>query len=150
MAKAPVNFRVERDKLEKYRAKASLEGKTMTDVIVTLLDDWLNKDVNMQNQLLMTASRQMSESVRCRNEILIASEKIQSLVYSLFCAFPEKFEKEFLDIAKLPDGDTYTKAQTRQRRADYLMRLWNKKRVSAKKVARAEMAGILDEMNGEQ
>ncbi len=148
MAKKMVNFRIDGQAMEKYRAKASLEGKTMSEVVNNLLEEWLEKDVNKDNQLLAAVSKTVSEIVRCKNETVIASAKIDAVIYSLFCAFPDRFQKEFVSLDKLPKEELYVKAQSMHRKADYLMQLWNKKRVAAKKVARAEMAGIIDELNG--
>ena len=137
-----ISLRVSLDDYRAYREKATLEGKTVTGLIEKVMGAYIRDDITLQSQMLAASSRMQEEITRLRKETTILYNTIDSLAYSLFCAFPTYFAKEFEDGT----GSKGMAASQNRVLADRLKENWTRKLLAKRSMALSVLSNSMDKI----
>jgi len=152
-----VSFRMDYETYEIYKAKAAGEQTSMAGLITKATDEYINKDVNLQNSLLVATSSIATEVAKMKKEQSVLEQMMESVMHSLLCAFPERFNNEFMkrEGNKFKEGTAEWKdfnekagmAEHSRHAADLLMGSWRKQLLQNRLISRAKVLEQIDKIN---
>ena len=125
-----------------YKNIAEREGVSFSSLVNKVLVDYVNKDMNVQNELLASNNRLISDVRKVQNELVLLYNTMYAFVHTFFCAFPERCVYEFSD-KNTTEQDVHLKA------AKKLMNKWREKLLSNKQFLQASLADTDAKINSE-
>ena len=116
---------------------ARKEGITISELTNKAISDYVHKDTNIQNALLASNNKLISDIRKLQQETVIVYNMVHSLVYTFLSAFPEQCTWEMEEKGT----PRYTKeVEVRQKAAAALMKKWQKKLFASRQMIQANLA----------
>lgn len=128
-------------------AAAERDGILISELLQKIISDYVHKDINIQNALLASNNKLISDVRKLRQETVILYNMVHSLVYTFLSAFPEHCTWEMEEKG----SSRYTKeVEVRQKAADKLMQKWQKKLFASRQMIQANLAEVEGKINTEK
>ena len=128
-------------------AAAKRDGLLISELLHKIVSDYVNKDVNIQNALLASNNKLISDLRKLQQETVIVYNMVHSLVYTFLSAFPEQCTWEMEEKGT----PRYTKeVEVRQKAAAALMKKWQKKLFASRQMIQANLAEVEGKINTEK
>ena len=126
---------------------AEKEELTISEFANKVFAEYINKDVNIQNALLASNNKLISDIRKLQQETVIVYNMVHSLVYTFLSAFPEQCTWEMEEKGT----PRYTKeVEVRQKAAAALMKQWQKKLFASRQMIQANLAEVEGKINTEK
>ena len=126
---------------------ARKEGITISELTNKAISDYVHKDTNIQNALLASNNKLISDIRKLQQETVIVYNMVHSLVYTFLSAFPEQCTWEMEEKGT----PRYTKeVEVRQKAAAALMKQWQKKLFASRQMIQANLAEVEGKINTEK
>lgn len=126
---------------------ARKEGITISELTNKAISDYVHKDTNIQNALLASNNKLISDIRKLQQETVIVYNMVHSLVYTFLSAFPEQCTWEMEEKGT----PRYTKeVEVRQKAAAALMKKWQKKLFASRQMIQANLAEVEGKINTEK
>lgn len=142
-----LHFRVDHETHQLINAAARKEGMPTSELLQKIVADYVNKDINIQNALLASNNKLISDVRKLQQETVILYNMVHSFVYTFLSAFPEQCSWEM----EQKGSPRFTKeVEVRQKAADKLMQQWQQKLFASRQMIQANLAEVEGKINTER